>query len=138
MTDNIFVDSNIWIYLFTFDNDIKNKIANDFIAENAKNNRIIISYQVINEVCYTLKRKIYTEHELRQIVKDMFGFCNVCSCSNEVIFTAFDLRDQYAFSYWDSQIVASALIANCSILASEDMQNNLQIKNMRITNIFNN
>jgi len=137
MTGNVFIDSNIWIYLFTFDNDNKNKIANDFIFENVKNNRIYISYQVINEVCYTLKRKKYKELELRQIVNDMFNFCDVPACSNEVIFTAFELRDRYAFSYWDSQIVASALISNCSVLASEDMQNNLQIKNMRIKNIFN-
>jgi len=136
MSGSIFVDSNIWIYLFTSDNDHKNRIANDFIAENVKNNRIIISYQVINEVCYTLKRKNYSEPELRQIVNNMFDFCNVCACSNGIIFTAFDLRERYAFSYWDSQIVASALVSNCSLLASEDMQNNLQIKNMRITNIF--
>ena len=136
MNGSIFVDSNIWIYLFTSDNDHKNRIANDFIAENVKNNRIIISYQVINEVCYTLKRKNYSEPELRQIVNNMFDFCNVCACSNEIIFTAFDLWERYAFSYWDSQIVASAMISNCSLLASEDMQNNLQINNMRITNIF--
>ena len=36
----------------------------------------------------------------------------------------------------DSVIVASALYSNCSILASEDMQNGLKIDNMVIRNIF--
>jgi len=112
MTGNIFVDSNIWIYLFAFDNSNKNLIANDYISENVKNNNIVISYQVINEVCYTLKREKYTEPELRRIVNGMLGFCNVCPCSEEVIFTAFDLRDRYSFSFLDSQIVASALLTN--------------------------
>jgi predicted nucleic acid-binding protein len=44
---------------------------------------------------------------------------------------AFDLREKYSLSFWDSIIVASALNSNCNILASEDMQDGLRIKNPR-------
>ena len=51
MKDKIFVDSNIWIYLFTSDDVLKNELARNFILDNtAKENILVISYQVINEV----------------------------------------------------------------------------------------
>ena len=58
MKDKIFVDSNIWIYLFTSDDASKNECARDFITNNtAKENILVISYQVINEVGAVLKTK---------------------------------------------------------------------------------
>ena len=50
--------------------------------------------------------------------------------------TAFELREKYHFSFWDRIIIASALISNCNILVSEDMQNGLKIGNLIIENIF--
>ena len=49
MKDKIFVDSNIWIYLFTSDDVSKNELARNFITDNtAKGNIFVISYQVIS------------------------------------------------------------------------------------------
>jgi predicted nucleic acid-binding protein len=49
---------------------------------------------------------------------------------------SFALREKYSLSFWDSIIVASALHSNCTVLASEDMQDGLKIDNMIIDNIF--
>ena len=38
----------------------------------------------------------------------------------------------YAFSYWDSLVISSALESGCSILYSEDMQNG-QVINKKLT-----
>ena len=47
------------------------------------------------------------------------------------------VRKKYAISFWDSHIIASALINNCSVLYSEDMQNNQIIENkLKISNPF--
>ena len=73
MTDKIFIDSNIWVYLFTDDSDAKSKTAKTFITENAETNRLVISYQVVNEVCSVLKKKKYTEAEIRNVADDMMG-----------------------------------------------------------------
>lgn len=136
MTERIFVDSNIWIYLFTDDDDLKSNIASEFISENVENNCLIISYQVVNEVCSVLKKKSYTEYDIRRVADDMLGLCEVCGYSNEIIYLASKLRDLYSFSFWDSQIISSALMSDCSILASEDMQDGLKIENMVISNII--
>ena len=137
VSDRIFVDSNIWVYLFTDDGEAKNKAAKAFITKNAEIGRLVISYQVVNEVCSVLKKKKYTEAEIRNVADDMMGLCEVCDYSGEIIFMASELREQYSFSYWDSHVVASALAAQCNILASEDMQDGLMIDDMAIRDVLN-
>jgi predicted nucleic acid-binding protein len=67
----------------------------------------------------------------------MYKICTIQDFSKEITILAFLLREKYSLSFWDSIIVASALAANCNILASEDMQHGLKINNMTIHNIFN-
>ena len=55
MIDRIFIDSNIWVYLFAKDDNKKNLITREFILEKTKNSHLIISFQVINEVCRILE-----------------------------------------------------------------------------------
>ena len=137
MTDRIFVDSNIWIYLFTTGDSVKSKAAKKYISECVEYSLLVVSYQVVNEVCCVLKKKKYTEPEVRRVAKDIMGLCDVCGYCGEIIFFASEIREHYSFSYWDSQIVASALMADCSVLASEDLQDGLKIDNMSISNVLN-
>ena len=50
MKDSIFIDSNVWVYLFSADDENKRGIADQFIKTNGNRNTFVISYQVINEV----------------------------------------------------------------------------------------
>jgi hypothetical protein len=59
--------------------------------------------------------------------------------SKALLLKASALREQYAFSFWDSTIVSSALHAGASVLYSEDMQAGLVVENqVRIINPFEN
>jgi predicted nucleic acid-binding protein len=136
MTNRIFVDSNVWVYLFTKDDAGKRRMAHDFIFHNANDNDFVISHQVINEVCYVLKKRMFSEPELRKIAHDLAEICVVCNYSTEIIMKASQLRESYALSFWDSNIVACALASQSKTLASEDMQNGLRIDNLVIRNIF--
>ena len=136
MTDRIFVDSNIWVYLFIEDEDIRSKVAKEYITKSAANSILVISYQVVNEVCHVLKRKKFIEPEIRGVAYDMMGLCEVCGYSSEIIYLASELREKHSFSYWDSHVVASALKSQCDVLVSEDMQDGLKIGSMLINNVF--
>ena len=136
MTGRVFVDSNVWIYFFTGDDNLKGKIAREYISESVERRCAVISYQVVNEVCCVLKKQKYAEYEIRRVAEDMMGLCEVCVQSRDVIFLASELREKYSFSYWDSQVVASALISRCDVLASEDMQDGLKINDMCLVNVF--
>ena len=54
MKDNIFLDTNIWLYLYSKDDADKRKVVELLIE---KNNNIFISTQVLNELANVLIRK---------------------------------------------------------------------------------
>ena len=125
MSDNAFVDSNIWLYAFFL------RPGEEPLHERAKTLidmpvRHVISDQVIAEVSTNLLRKgNMAEEALVEIVTSFYARCRVVSPSQQTHLTASRLRSRYQFSYWDSLIVASALEAGCLILYTEDMQDGL-------------
>jgi len=134
--DKLFIDSNVWVYLFTNEDSVKCKIAEQFIQQNCLKNVLVVSYQVINEITNVLKRKKYTESEIRFIIESILEICIVQDCSKETLLLASKLRENHHFSLWDSLIVACASISGCCFLISEDMQNNMTINGLTIKNIF--
>jgi predicted nucleic acid-binding protein len=136
MTDKIFIDSNIWCYLFIKDEHEKYKTAENFISDRASDSIFVISYQVINEVTNKLIQKKLKNEIIKENVLYMYKICTIQDFSKDITMSSFTLREKYSLSFWDSIIVASALNSNCNILASEDMQDGLKIDNMIINNIF--
>ena len=139
MREKTFVDSNVWIYLFTSNEVKKNTFARSFIAENSLNNNIlVISYQVLNEVAAVLKiKKKFSEEKVRFVIETMMNLCVVQDFTKSILLKASALRDEHTFSYWDSLIVAAASEAQCNKLTSEDMQHNQFIEGkLRIINPF--
>jgi predicted nucleic acid-binding protein len=136
MTDRIFIDSNVWIYLFTNEDDLKSNMAKSYIVEHSKSNVLVISYQVINEVTHVLKKRQLSEQHLRTVIEYMAQICIIQDYSTDIALLASDLREKYMFSFWDSHVVASALAAKCHYLATEDMQHNQVVNKLTIKNIF--
>jgi predicted nucleic acid-binding protein len=135
MADKIFIDSNIWLYLFLQDETCKYKISENFILENADNS-IFITYQVINEVTNQLVRNNFREEIIKENIEYMYKICTIHNFSKEILLSASTLREQHSISFWDSIIIASALNSGCDTLATEDMHDGLRIGNMAIKNIF--
>ena len=138
MTEKIFVDSNVWIYLFTSSEAGKNEVARSFIAENSlSNNTLVVSYQVLNEVAAVLKiKKQFNEVQVRYVIETMMDLCVIQDFTKNILLRASVLREEHAFSYWDSLIVATALETQCNKLSSEDMQHGQAISGLIIHNIF--
>ena len=65
MSGEFFVDSNIWLYAFMDDTSPKHARALQIIDSAG----IVLSTQVLNEVCSNLIRKAhYTEAEIQQTI----------------------------------------------------------------------
>ncbi|MCY7390888.1 MAG: PIN domain-containing protein [Leptolyngbyaceae cyanobacterium CAN_BIN12] len=136
-----FVDSNVWLYRLLAELTPQNKadarkrsLATDLT--NAED--LIISTQVVNEVCSVLSRKAsLSESQIKQIIQEFYEGCVVTELSVDNLLSAADLRLRYGFSFWDGLIVASALSANAEILYSEDMQSGLVVSDrLEIVNPF--
>lgn len=135
MSDKIFIDTNIWLYALIESNESpeKHQKAKQCIA-NTEN--VIISTQVVNEVCVNLLRKGKKEMAyIAQFITEFTSAYQTLSQTTEDLITASTIRANHHFSYWDSLMIASALRADCQILFSEDMQDGLYVyKRLQIQN----
>lgn len=79
-------------------------------------------------------RKYRTSDAEAKLIVDT-GILNIATLSvlNQATYDdAFNLRQKYLLSFWDSLIVASALENQCTRLYSEDLQHNQLIENTLI------
>jgi len=116
-----FIDTNIWLYaLIEGQNPQKNGKAKILIAETPE---IVLSTQVINEICVNLIRKAeFAELEIRMLIADFHETHLVVEIDRMVQTKASEIRDKHRFSFWDSFVAASALLSGAQVLYSEDMQ----------------
>jgi predicted nucleic acid-binding protein len=134
-----FIDSNIWLYRFIINPRDADAIPKQEIATaitNYQNN--LISTQVVNEVCSNLIRKAgFNNAQIQILLEELAQGCEILPVSLETLQSAVKLRDRYSLSFWDSLIVASAVLGDAKILYSEDMQDGLIVENtLRIVNPF--
>jgi predicted nucleic acid-binding protein len=134
-----FVDSNIWLYRFILNPSDSNAMQKQQIATNVTSQEnLLVSTQVINEVCANLIRKAgFDNSQIQNLIEDFAQGCEILPVSLETLQYAVSLRERYLFSFWDSLIVTSAILGEATILYSEDMQNGLIIENtLQIVNPF--
>lgn len=133
MQDKIFLDTNILLYAFSAKDLQKQNVAKNIVLSDA-----VISTQVINEVTVNLIKKFdFSEDNIQKFLSSSYMRYQVVDLNYDIFSTASSLRKSYLFSYYDSAIVAAALISDCTILYSEDMHNELLIENrLRIVNPF--
>jgi predicted nucleic acid-binding protein len=128
-----FIDSNIWIYALieSKEEEVKRDKIIAFLEKLKNKSRMLTSVQVLNEFHWVLKRKYnIDEIEIREkVTNGILKIVSVVPLDLKHYKTAYKIRDNYSFSYWDSLIIASALEKGCDTLYSEDMQHNLVIEN---------
>ncbi len=126
--EHCFVDTNIWLYaLIEGDDPQKTARAKAFLEASRA---IMVSTQVINEVCINLLKKAqFSEPQVQQLIESFYAKYRVVELHTTLLLKASALRERYAFSFWDSLIVSSALHAEAAVLYSEDMQDGLVVEN---------
>ena len=134
MKDKTFVDTNVFIYVYSKTEPEKKNIA----LEILKNQNIIINTQVINEFIWVMNRKFSVQMEkLKDLGIKLLQRFEIALIDQRTIKQALDVAIGYKYSYWDSLIIASALQNGCSSLYSEDMQDGQVIEDsLKIMNPF--
>lgn len=133
MKDRIFVDSNVLLYLLS-DDERKKGIAKDILKSYP-----VISVQVISENINVLlkKFKTITTAQLSEHVNFLLKYCTVCPLTISTIEKAFELKVKYQFQWYDCTILSVAILDNCTILYSEDMQDKQLVDDkLKIVNPF--
>ncbi len=121
-----FVDTNIWLYAFIEAEDAQKSLAAKAVLQKPD---VVVSIQVINEVCVNMLRKVsLAEKEIQALITAFYEKYTVTTIDKVTLLKASELRETYSLSYWDSLIVANALNSDCAVLYSEDMQDGLHIE----------
>jgi predicted nucleic acid-binding protein len=117
------LDSNVIIYLAGRD-PAKAARSRTLVGEGGW-----ISAQVLNEVAAVARRKLRFAwqdiHELLELVRSVFIVEPLTLATHEqTLFVA----ERYKLDVYDSAVVASALLAGCDTLWSEDMHHGLLVE----------
>ncbi len=119
----IFFDTNILLYLLSADADRADR-AEVLIGEGG-----VISVQVLNEFASVASRKLgMAWAEIRDVLETIRTLCRVEPVTVDAHEHALHLAERYGLSFYDAVIVASALLAGCQTLYTEDMQNGQRIE----------
>ena len=130
-----FIDTNIWLYSFIQSQDIeKTEVARAVI----KKCDIVISTQIINEMCVNLIKKVnFSEGKIQHLIESLYKKYPVFELSQDILLKASKIRADMSFSFWDSVVAASALDCDAKYLISEDMQDGFILENkLTIINPF--
>jgi len=131
-----FIDTNILIYAESQDEPIKQRIALDLIRHLRFERLGVVSTQVLNEYIQVSLRKLGLPHaHIREQLRCYRQF-DLAAVTPETIELALDLHQSHALSYWDALIVASAHIAGCAVLLTEDMGASQVLAGVKLVNPF--
>lgn len=132
----VFVDTNIFVYLFDRDEPVKRRMAHQLMERQQIDLELSLSTQVLQEFYVTVTRKMktpLTNADAGRAVHDLSKFA-VQPITTDVIFSAITLVRQNSFSFWDALIVEAALRSGAQQLLTEDMQDGRIIDGMTIRN----
>ncbi len=126
-----FADTNIAVYAFI--DDRRTAVAEALIERGCE-----ISVQVLNEFASVARRKLgFAWSELNDARTALQRLCPAIHPVNLATHElAMTVAQRHGLAIYDSMIVASALLARCDILYSEDMQHGMIIEGLRIENPF--
>lgn len=114
---DVFYDTNVVLYL------LSGEVAKSGRAEELLSAGGRISVQVLNEFAAVASRKLGMRWpEIREILAGVRAVCPVESIAIETHERGLAVAARYGLRIYDAMIVASALLAGCKVLYSEDLQ----------------
>jgi predicted nucleic acid-binding protein len=129
----VFFDTNVVFYLLSED-AAKADRAEELLAAGGR-----VSVQVLNEFAAVASRKLgmgWTD--IGEILTQIRAVCPVEPLSIETHERGLAIAARYGLSVYDAMIVASALLAGCKVLYSEDLQHGQVFeRQLTVRNPFN-
>lgn len=137
MSADVFLDSNVLIYLFDETDARKNQRAENVVRQSLETGRGCISYQVVQETINVVTRKLdATREDAREFLDRVLIPLWSVNPTLALYRRALDVQQRYGFSFYDSLIIAAGLEAGCKTLYSEDLQHGQQVEGLTVVDPF--
>jgi len=139
MSDKFFVDTHILVYPHDRGAGIKHERASSLIESLWNSGGGVLSTQVLQELCVSLRRK--TAHplsieQLRRLLQDYMSWDVVINTA-ESILEALVIEHRYNISFWDALIIQAAGSSGATIVYSEDLADGQTYGPLRVVNPLN-
>ena len=136
MAARSFINTNVLIYAEASDAPAKQHAALALLKQLFESTTGVLSTQVLQEYCnVALKRlRLPAQHIRAQL--DLYEQFEVVQVTPDVICAGLDLHQTRSVAFYDALIMASAQLAGCSVLFSEDMNAGETMAGVLIINPF--
>ncbi|HMN15491.1 MAG TPA: PIN domain-containing protein, partial [Bellilinea sp.] len=130
------LDTNILVYAYDRSAGQKHDLAVQVMESCWENENGCLSIQVLQEFFVTVTRKLATplDHQTaRQIVADLAQWRFHAPDTGDLL-QAIDLQRDLQLSFWDAQVVQSAISLGCAKLLSEDLSHGQMYGSVQVIN----
>ena len=136
MNGREFLDTNILIYADDARDPQKRECARALIRRLMREQRGVLSLQVLQEffAAATRKLKMSSENARSRIVQ--YSRFDVVTLNTVDLIAAVDLHRLHRVSIWDALVVRAALNGACTTLHTEDMQDGYVVETLTLRNPF--
>ncbi|MBI3597218.1 MAG: PIN domain-containing protein [Nitrospirae bacterium] len=138
MRGKIFVDTNILVYCFDSADPTKKKRANQVVEQLWEGSNGVLSLQVLKEFFVTVTGKLATKmtfRDARAAVLDLLSW-DIFYENRASLEKTFEIFQRHHLSFWDANILSSAILSGCDRIYSEDLQHSRTIEDVKILNPF--
>lgn len=138
MNDKYFVDTNVLVYAHDITQGVKHQKAKALVEELWQTQRGVLSTQVLQELCVTLRRKAarpLSFDGMKKLIED-YARWEIVANTAESVLEALDMESRYQVSFWDALILQAATSAGVAVLYSEDLSDGQKYGELRVANPF--
>ena len=139
MTEPIFLDTNVLVYLYDRRDPRKQKQAEKLLFETLSQKNVVISSQVVVEFCnvmLTKKGTIMRDTDLKEVLLHVLNPKLAHMPSIDFYDRSVQLFVKGSINFYDALIVQAAIDLNCDVIYSEDLQNGQKFGKLEVINPF--
>jgi predicted nucleic acid-binding protein len=137
MTDRLFFDTNLLVYVLDAGDPAKRKVASEWLRRAVDRSVLVLSPQVLNE-WYRVSGQRFpsvSRAERQRFLLQLLPACTAPLDATTTV-TAWSIESNHGYSWWDCLILASAIQAGCKFILSEDLQDRHKIGELTIVDPF--
>lgn len=138
MSDRVFIDTNVFVYLYDESEPKKRKRARERLLREQARNELVVSTQVLQELFVALTRgadPIRLPEDAQRAVRSVAKL-TVVQVDPPLIFGAISTSRQHQISFWDALLVESGLSVGCVTLLTEDLTHGQYFGELQVENPF--
>jgi len=138
MSERVFLDTNVLVYVFDGDSQAKQAEAQRLLRSAATRGQACISTQVLQEFYVVTTRKLARPLSHDEAARALIGFAAlpVVQVDAKSVMAAVARSGRQSISLWDAMIVQAAIESGCHAILTEDLQHGQEMDGVTIVNPF--